>query len=200
MTKTHINRSEHAKEDRYKVYFGDSLSGSASCDFWYFSNIFGYIRDISGICCKPFLVGYFLNIFNFRVLLWSCYLCRWIPAKLAALHVTLGAGGGEDVKMDLELELKKVSSWVEKPGSPFHGYLVTHSMAITSNKIWISWDIIWCFIGYCDIYIMEYMDGAWWQKPRSNLAKTGDFERWLTWHQFWLPQRFGCPKMGSDFQ
>jgi hypothetical protein len=26
-------------------------------------------------------------------------------------------------------------------------------MAITSNKIWISWDIIWCFIGYCDIYI-----------------------------------------------
>ena len=153
MTKTHINRSEHAKEDRYKVYFGDSLSGSASCDFWYFSNIFGYIRDISGICCKPFLVGYFLNIFNFRVLLWSCYLCRWISAKLAALHVTLGAGGGEDVKMDLELELKKVSSWVEKPGSPFHGYLVTHSMAITSNKIWISWDIIWCFIGYCDIYI-----------------------------------------------
>jgi hypothetical protein len=31
---------------------------------------------------------------------------------------------------------------------------------------------------------MEYMDGAWLQKGLSNLAKTGDFERWLTWHQF----------------
>ena len=43
-----------------------------------------------------------------------------------------GDGGGEDVKMDLELELKKVSSWVEKLGGR-----VAHSMVTWLPIPWL---------------------------------------------------------------
>ena len=68
MTETHINRSEHAKEDRYKVYFGDSLSGSASCDFWYFSNI---SEIYLGYVARHFWLDILFWIFSISVFFFS---------------------------------------------------------------------------------------------------------------------------------
>ena len=58
--------------------------------------------------------GYFQFPCSVVVLL---FLSMDISQTCRFFDVTLGAGGGEDVKMDLELDLKKVSSWVEKLGT-----------------------------------------------------------------------------------